>query len=122
MSSASTIRGRLEGVKEAQCRRLLGFPAQNGMSGERAAIHKAYRQSLRGSVAARDIVGGETIMIPFRDIVTKRKNFLEDAMGRISIQMAVEDFLRVCKQAFDMLLVPTIAPTRLDNAGKSTAT
>jgi hypothetical protein len=30
---------------------------------------------------------------------------------------AVGCFLRVSKQAFNMLLVPTISPTRLDNAG-----
>jgi hypothetical protein len=70
-----------------------------------------------GLYAARDIVEGQRIMIPFGETVTNRKISLEDPKGRMTIPMAVGSFLRVSKQAFDMLLVPTTAPTRLDNAG-----
>jgi hypothetical protein len=69
-----------------------------------------------GLYAARSCERGKTLLVPFGRIVTKRAARREDPEGRGYLK-CTGGWLQVSTQPYDILLVPTPAPMRLDGAG-----
>jgi hypothetical protein len=69
-----------------------------------------------GLYAARSCARGLTLLVPVGRIVTKRDARREDPEGRGYLK-CTGGWLQVSTQPFDMIMVPTPAPIRLDGGG-----